>query len=256
MASAADNIQKTSEKKLFVVEEGTLVIDPEALTGKQKHILKQLLASEMLDQSGAILDETTQATINASLEALPKMEDTAQKLIGIIPPKDIPLMYASLYLRTRHKLGEPVEGIKAQIVKVYGTRGAHFANLCTAGYLEEWFIPVYQEWLRQSGDASIAKARFRKFYNNIVDDLPWTVFVRGVMPEAKLIATIERKMRNNAEIGVRYLNLHALGKSNVKKVVRALPKITEAAHAIIAVQEREKERIFVRLERIDLSQLA
>jgi hypothetical protein len=140
--------------------------------------------------------------------------------------------------------------MQAQIVRIYGTRGAHFANLCTADYLENWFLPPYNELLGDNAnDAGAARTKFRKFYNNIVDDLPWTVFVSGAMPIAKLIDLVANKMRSNSEIGVRYLNLHALGPANVEKVVTALPEIIERAEAIVALQEQEKARIFLRLER-------
>jgi hypothetical protein len=248
-AGGANKPTKAAEKKVFLIEENTLVIDPEALNRRQRHLLKELLASEMLDQAGAILDETAQPTINASLEVLPQMEETANQLVGIIPARDIPLLYAALYLRSRFKLGESIDHLKAQIVRVYGNRGAHFANLCTAGYLENWFLPLHQELVRQNAnDAGLARSRFRKIYNNIVDDLPWTIFVSGTMPAAKLVSSIVEKMRNNSELGVRHLNLHALGPSNVKKVARALPEIMERTGAIVALQEQEKGRIFLRLE--------
>ena len=225
------------------------MIDPAALKPRQRHALSQLLGSEMLDQAGAILDETAQPTVTASLEALPKIEDTAKQLIPIIPHRDIPLLYAALYLRTRFELGEPIDDLKAQIVRVYGTRGAHFANLCTAGYLENWFLPLYQELVRQhADDAGLARTRFRKIYNNIVDDLPWTIFVSAAMPATKLVSSIVEKMRNNSELGVRHLNLHALGPSNVKKVASSLPEILDQTGAIVALQEQEKGRIFLRLE--------
>lgn len=205
----------------------------------------------MLEQAGAILDEMAQPTINASLEVLPTIEETAKQLLPIIPQKDVPLLYAALYLRTRYRLGEQTGDLKGQIVRVYGTRGAHFANLCTAGYLEDWFLPLYQELLRQSpNDAGIARTRFRKFYNNIVDDLPWTVFVSGTMNTAKLVETVAKKMQQNAEIGVVHFNMHALGRANVKKVARAIPEILDRADAIVELQDQQAERIFVRFKRL------
>lgn len=90
--------------------------------------------------------------------------------------------------------------------------------------------------------------RVRFLNSDIVDDLPWTVFVSSVMPSAKLVSSIVEKMRRNSELGVRRLNLHALGPSNVKKVARSLPEIVERTGAIIALQEQEKGRIFLRLE--------
>ena len=55
-------------------------------------------------------------------------------------------------------------------------------------------------------------------------------------------------MRRNLEIGVRYLNVHALGEANVKKVIRLLPDIQKETGAVAVRIDRDAARIFVRLE--------
>jgi hypothetical protein len=231
------------------IEGSTLVIDPHRLTPRQQHGLRQFLRSAALDEAGVILDENSTPTVNAALEALPGIEATAQKFLPIILPKDIPLLRACLFLRARFDSGVPVEDLKMQIVHVYGPRGAHFANLCSAGYLEEWFWPLYEGLLTAyPDDPEKAKAKFQLVYNNIVTDLPWTEFVSSAAAAATVTTHICDKMRRNIQNGVNYLNVHGLGKKNVKKVIRILPDIQNQTGAIATHMDQDATRIFVRLE--------
>ncbi len=240
------NIDKSVTTK---VEGSTFVIDPHSLTPRQQHGLRQILRTEALDEAGVILDENSAPTVNAALEALPGIEETARKFRPILLPKDIPLLNACLFLRARFNSGGSVEGLKTQIVHVYGPRGGHFANLCSAGYLEEWFWPLHEALCSvYPGDLETAKAKFQALYNNIVTDLPWTEFVFSAASAAKITTDICTKMKRNIQNGVNYLNVHGLGKRNVKKVLSILPEIQSRTGAIAAHMDQDATRIFVRLE--------
>ena len=231
------------------IEGSIFVIDPHRLSPKQQHGLRQILRSTALDEAGVILDENSTPTVNAALEALPGIDETARKFLPIILSKDIPLLHACLFLRARFNSGVPVDDLKAQIVHVYGPRGAHFANLCSAGYLEEWFWPLYEGLCgAYPDDLDKAKTKFRTLYNNIVTDLPWTEFVSSAASASTVTTHICDKMKRNIQNGVNYLNVHGLGKVNVKKVIRILPDIQNQTGAIAAHMDQDSTRIFVRLE--------
>jgi hypothetical protein len=231
------------------IEGSTVVINLQRLSGKQKRSLKHIIRAEALDEAGAILDETSVPTVDAALEALPSIEETSRKFYSIIPPEDIPLLDACLFLRERYQAGVPVEDLKGQIVRVYGSRGRNLANLCSAGYLDDWFWPLYEEVLRAyPGDPASAKAKFQEIYSNIVNELPWTEFVSASATAAKVTEHIREKMKRNIQNGLRYLNVHALGKANVRKVVRILPDIQQQTGAIAVRVDQDTGRIFVRLE--------
>jgi hypothetical protein len=230
------------------IEGSTVIIDPEGLSGKQKRGLKQIIKVEALEEAGAIVEETNAPTVNAALEALPSIQEASKKFLPIIPPKDIPLLNACLFLRLRFERGESVEELKGQIVRVYGTRGGNFANLCSAGYLEQWFGPIYDKLvLAYPDDPAMVKAKFQALYNTIVSELPWTEFVSR-SSAARAIAHICEKMQRNIQNGVRYLNIHALGEKNVKTVLSILPEIQSKTKAVPVRIDQDKERIFVRLE--------
>lgn len=235
--------------KSVKVEGNVVVINLAKITGKRRRQLKHIVGAEVLPEVGAILDETTTPTVVAALEELPSINDTLTKFAPIIPPSDLPLLQACLFLRARFEAGVPVEEMKSQIVRVYGTRGRNFANLCSAKYLEQWFWPLYEELLREHpNDPASAKSKFHQLYNGIVNDLPWTEFVSSRAKQAKVMQHIRDKMQRNLNSGVRYLNLHALGKVNVRKVLKLLPELEKQTGAIAATSERDENRIFVRLE--------
>jgi hypothetical protein len=196
-----------------------------------------------------LLDEAANPTVTAALEALPGIEQTAQKFLPIIPVRDHSLLNACLFLRARFDKGVPIGDLKNQIVQVYGARGRNFANLCSAGYLEKWLWPLYEELKRTyPDDPAQARATFQALYNNIVMDLPWTEFVSTRATGATVTAHISSKMNANLQNGVKYLNIHGLGEDNVQKVLRILPEIEKATGAITAHLDNDKTRIFVRLE--------
>jgi hypothetical protein len=227
----------------------TVIINPKGLSGKQRRGLKKIISGPLLEDAGAIINESYEPTVKEVVQALSEIDGEARRLIQIIPPADVPLLNACLFLRRRFRAGINIENLKVQIMRVYGTRGGNFANLCSAGYLETWFLPLYEELLRASaGDPSAAKAQFQIHYKTIVTDLPWTEFVQARSTGASVEANIVGKMMRNIANGVPFLNIHGLGESNVRKVDRILPEILKQTGAVIAKMEKEPTRIFVRLE--------
>jgi len=229
------------------VEGDTLYINPDRLSGKQKHNLKAFLRKGV-EETGAVLEERCVSQVEEVLKALPCLENLTQKLIPIIPPEDVPLLKACLFLREKHKSGQNVDNLKAQIVNVYGMRGRNFSNLCSAGYLEDWMWPTYQELSKSFPDASEARARFLLLYNTFVNELPWTEFISSWGSLKKLSDRIVQKMEQNSKNGIFHLNVHALGKINTQKVDRVLPDIVKRTGAKIVRREQESTRIFIRLE--------
>jgi hypothetical protein len=231
------------------VEGDTLHINPSRLVGKQKRGLKKALREEMFLEAGAVINQDYEPTIVEALKSLPSKQDIAKKLTPIIPPGDVPLFRACLFLRRQFEAGANIADLKNQITRRYGTRGSNFANLCSSGYLETWFWPLYEELLRANpGDPAAATAQFQIHYKRIVNDLPWTEFVSAAASAATATAHIVDKMSRNITNGVRYLNIHGLGAANMRKIESILPEIERKTRALVAKMEKDQTRIFVRLE--------
>lgn len=225
-----------------------VVVNPTLLNGKQRAGLKKAIATEGLDEAGAIIDATAIPTLVHIRAELPAIQRVSQMFIPLIPPQDLPLLQACLYLRQRFKLGERVDDLKRQIVQVYGQRGRNLANLCSANYLEDWFVPLYEALCAAyPDDPAKAKIQFLAVYNSVLLEQPWTEFVSQRTTAVKLIAGVSDKMNRNLKNGVRFLNLHGLGPKNVAKILAALPEIKAQSGAEAAKIEKDQARIFVRL---------
>ena len=230
------------------VDNRVIVINPEKLKGKQRRALQHLLP-KLLDDVGAIVDEKNIAIVESVAESLPNIREVAKKFIPLIPPPDVPLLNACVYLRLKFERGEGVEALKGQIMRVYGTRGCNFANLCSAGYLESEFLPYYEQLVKSNPDnPTEVKVKFLEFYKTVLNELPWTEFVSGRSTAAKVRTHIVEKMNRNVTNGVRFLNIHGLGAKNVKTVSQILPDLQSQTGAEIIKSESDKHRIFVRLE--------
>lgn len=230
------------------VDNRIIVINHEKLTSKQRNRLQSLIPT-LLDDVGAIMDEKSLPTVESVVDSLPNIREIAKKFIPIIPPEDIPLLNACVFLRLKYERGEPVELMKGQIMRVYGTRGCNFANLCSAGYLESEFLPYFEQLAKAyPDDPTGVKAKFLTFYKLVLNELPWTEFVSGRSSVEKVTAHIVEKMNRNVANGVRSMNIHGLGAKNVKTVMAALPEIQSQTGAEINSLEKDKQRIFIRLE--------
>jgi hypothetical protein len=226
----------------------SLTVNPKKLREKEYRALQRVLP-EVLGMFGAIIEEKSVPVVDSVRESLPSMESEADKLMRIIPPEDVPLLMSCLYLRKRFQSGVAVEGIKQQIMNVYGARGGKFANLVSAGYLESFFVPLYDQLSAASpNDPDTAKSNFRKSYNTIVNEQPWTEFISTRTTVEKATSHIIGKLMGNAESGVRFINIHGLGAQNVRKILRMLPEIEKKTGANRVHVERDAARIFVRLE--------
>lgn len=238
------NIDKSTK-----VVGSTIMINPRKLSEDQREGLQEILRTVALEESAAILDDKYSETIEDAVESLPEIEPISKKFAQIIPPADIPLLNASLYLKRRFESGAQVSALKDQIIRVYGPRGRNFANLCSAGYLEDWFWPLYEHLLRSHpGDPVAARARFQIIYNSIVNELPWTEFVSTKDSPSAIKTHIIDKMTINIQNGVRFMNIHGLGEPNVKKIKSILPEVILQTGASVGRMEQETNRIFIRLE--------
>lgn len=238
------NIDKSTH-----VQGSIVTVNPNKLSGKQKRALKQIIRTEALDSAGAILEEENAATVEKVVSSLPTIRETADKFKPLIPASDIPLLNACVYLRLRFEKGDCVEPLKGEIIRIYGTRGGNFANLCSAGYLETWFFPIYEELVKTNPDNPIeAKARFLSLYRTILNELPWTEFVSSRQKAEKVTDHIIAKMNRNIANGVRYMNIHGLGEKNVDKIIGILPEIRKQIGAVAVRIDKDPARIFVRLE--------
>ncbi|MGD0336705.1 MAG: hypothetical protein ABSB18_06360 [Candidatus Omnitrophota bacterium] len=206
---------------------------------------KEILSLDLLDEGRILLQDACKNTIE-EFRSQEKSSETQERLKFLdkkIPPEDLNIWRAALYLKycyNTKELNHKVSIIKYQIIQKYGDKGKNIANLCTAGYLEEWLIPSYDKLKETLTDEDLAKIEFGKIYSNFVNQLPFTIFVSHVMTRDELRKEILRRK----EFGIAFVNIHAIGDVNVLKVKAVVVDIEkEREHC----DEVKKHHIFVRI---------
>ena len=81
----------------------------------------------------------------------------------------------SLFLRSELKRNRNVSGYKNDIREQFGERGANIANLCTAGYFENEFMPLY----------ALSHEEFKEYYELAVKEKARALFVHAYMGQMK-----------------------------------------------------------------------
>ena len=127
---------------------------------------------------------------------------------NLIPLTDYEALEASLFLRHIFTLKGDVTKLKRDIRERFGERGKNIANLCTAGYFEQFLIPLYNS----------SKERFFELYDVIVSKSPVAVFVHENMQEEQIISELRSKVEISKRYGIKFIHIHGIGNNNVFRV--------------------------------------
>ena len=211
ITSKSNNIIKTkysydSEKKaldIFLNE-----LEPEE-TKELDKIMPQII-EEYLQEENLLL-------LNESKDLLEKLynynKNTTDKQIltffkPLIPESDIEALECSLYLRDAFRRGEDIGKLKTDIRLKFGERGKNIANLCTAGYFEEFLIPLYNS----------SSERFQELYDLIVSKSILAVFVHKNMSTQEIKDEISEKLALSNRYGIKFIHIHGIGKNNITTI--------------------------------------
>lgn len=151
-----------------------------------------------------------------------KSQGLIEFFLDKIPASDIPILKASLYLRSVLESKGETQRIKKDIMLRYGDRGKNISNLCSAGYFENWIRPLYE---KMSKFPWFTKKRFTTAYNEIVTYYPFATFVHRGMSEEEVEKEIVQKIETREQYGVNILNIHGIGQDNVAKIRNVVDKL-------------------------------
>ncbi len=190
--------------------------------------VKELL-KEFIDEDGILLLDKSKKGIEefALEEQVPENAATINLLTKIVPPEDLNIWRAALYLRFcfLKKMLMAVTKIKFQIVQTHGAKGRNIANLCSAGYIEEWLIPTFNA-LRDTLGENEGKKAFLNIYSLIVNQMPFTIFVCQPMTPDNL----RQEINDRKKYGLDFVNIHAIGEDNIKKVKPVIAAIEKDSY--------------------------
>jgi len=199
-------------------------IDASLLSNGKKVRLQKLLKRQ-LDTNTPLLDSEYKAKAEDYREKIrqPDNQVLLNFFADILPQEDLNILRAALYIRIIFKEHHgDVTQLKSQLVSQHGIRAANITNLCSAGYFESWIKPLYEEMSKKPG---FKKEKFLEIYEEVVRYSPFAFFVNRAMSDSEVIQHIMNKIERMKRYGIKTLNIHGIGHSNVAKVKNALEAI-------------------------------
>jgi hypothetical protein len=224
-----------------------LKINVVKLDSGEKSKFFEAIGSSIEEEGYALLEKGAQALLEdfKTKDKSPKNQEILNRLKELVPLDDIPIWRAALYLKNCFEEGENVDNLKSDIICKFGDRGRKIANLCSAGYLDKMF-DIYQQLVTELGSKELAKEKFKIIYSTYVDAFRFTIFVCHWDKSDELIGKIESKINENAQYGIKFINLHGIGKDNIKKIKKIIDSLEEKYSIEKSIAE-ENKTIFAKL---------
>lgn len=157
-----------------------------------------------------------------------------------IPETDHKILRAALYMRKQFELGnrEIVKRLKIDIIGKYGDKGKNITNLCTAGYFEKFIKPMCE--IKPTDE-------FKKFYELIIAESPYAIFIHKGMNKTEIERTIAERMEKNLKYRIKpfKIKIHGIGKENCSKIRETITKLEERREIDFTTEIREKDEIII-----------
>lgn len=224
----SDNQHKNltvDNRKINNVTIGNLTINIAKLEPQKIPQLQAIVKDLVTKDDELLIEDNANKTIEDFKEVDSQTEN--KKLLeyfkGKISPRDIEILRASLYLKSVYERGENVSQLKQDIMNRYGDRGKNISNLCSADYFTSQIKPLYEEMYSQ---LNFSAQDFLKVYEIIITESPYAVFINTRMSEEDVKNEVLNKMEIDKKYGIKYLNIHGIGKDNVDKIANLLKELT------------------------------
>ncbi|MBI5392771.1 hypothetical protein HZA96_02785 [Candidatus Woesearchaeota archaeon] len=214
------NIIKDNNNKSIIIhnDSNNLSLNLANLPSQYKKELSEIVR-DYLDEKNILLENNTNDLLIKLYQYNKECSDKAIlnffKLIMNL--KDYEALEASLFLRKEFRSGiisgKPIINLKADIRKRFGDRGNNIANLCTAGYFEQFLMQLYND---------AQKEVYNQIYEEIVNNSIVAVFVHTNMTEDEIPEQITNKINISKRYGIKFIHIHGIGKMNILKIKKCI----------------------------------
>ena len=211
--------------------EGHVTITWNKLTPEQKAKIKPLIAHDVRTHDALLLEDESKE--RAEDVDCTEHETNEKALInffrGKIPPGDLTALRSALYLRRKfreHAPREEIYSLRREIIDKYSERGRIISNLCSSGYFETWFKPLYENLSRNH---RFKPDEFTAYYERIIQEGAFAVFVSSGMTADDVTRAIEAQYTKEIRYGITapLVNVHGIGKTNVESINVAIYNLKE-----------------------------
>lgn len=214
----------------FDENERKLYLNLDEVSPAQKSELKKII-KDSINEGDMLLQESTDILLEDICKY--KKENTDNQILEffkpIIPPFDYEALEASLYVRAAFKRHDEINKLKEDIRETFGVRGNTIANLCSAGYFENFFIPLYNS----------SPDKFESLYEDIVRNALIAVFVHKDMSEPQILEKIKDKLKLSKKYGIKFIHIHGISELNRSKILKSLK--------VLEKEEEMKDSFYVKI---------
>lgn len=213
--SSKTTVIKNSKINIIQINAGEL-----SKTSKEE--LMQLVNETVNKDNGLVIEDSSQKLLQdfQAVDLKSQTQTEIEYYTGKIPPKDTEILRASIYLKSVADRDESVHELKADIIARYGERGKNICNLYSAGYFDTQIKPLYKSV------GTTDPLKFNQVYEQIVTESPYAVFIHSGMSDREVREVVKQKMEISKKYGIKYLNIHGIGKDNVDKITVLIKELT------------------------------
>ncbi len=204
----------TNDNKIsYLIDKGDGIFNLlwDKIPPEEKKEIKQIVQSSILEGGSKLLMNETSELLDNLYQYNQNNIDDKQILNFFktnIPINDLEALESALFLRSKFRKKEDIKKLKADIRGRFGDRGNNICNLCTAGYFEEFLIPLFNS----------SKDRFDELYELIITNFLLAIFVHQGMEQDEVKIEIDRKINASKKYGIKFVHIHGIGERNITKI--------------------------------------
>lgn len=221
---AINFFSNNNSKKITYQDNRVINININKLSPEDIPIIKEI-KDQILTQTNPLIENNTQALLEDFTKADKENHELINSFKGKIPPTDLEILRASLFVKKLHDNHKELGNLKLDIKNRYGDRGLRICNLTTAGYFTSLIKPLYEELFSRKEFQPI---QFFSIYETIVTQSLYALFVNSRMTDSEVKNMVQEKIELSKKYGINYLNIHGIGRENVDKIINILAELRES----------------------------
>lgn len=194
----------------FEKKEKILVINAQLLSKADRPLLLDLIRK--VHESGDLIwksDKKEALSFYQDYIEKNKHQSTLEFFKDILSRDDYSALKMAFFIRFQMELKRPVYTYKKDIRDRFGERGANIANLCTAEYFENEFIPFYNAYSQEE---------FSEYYELAVGKKARALFVHVGMDMEQIETEFNAMVEKALKYHMKDFRVHGLGVQNVKTI--------------------------------------
>ena len=169
------------------------------------------LIRKIHDEGGLIWKETKKETLELYKEysTSDKNKDVLEFFKPILDKDDFEALKMAYFIKSEMHAHHKVHEYKKDIRDKFGERGANIANLCTAGYFEIEFMPLFEK---------VSRADFDTYYELAVGKKARALFIHTGMSHVEIEEEFYKMVDKALKYHMNDFRVHGLGEVNVSSI--------------------------------------